>query len=137
MGIIKRDRYKRGSWNVISDQDGQKRKIQDMRMQWDGLLVGKEEFDPKHPQLEIRARPDQPSRYPVRNTEPGNLVIVPPYVPGEVNLYAIVLDSNSNPYQISNVVLDSDGVAYTVSANVLDSNGVAYTLFTQPPSPMI
>ena len=73
--IIRRDRYKKGSWNVISDQDGQKRKIGDMRMQWDNLLVGKEEFDKKHPQLELRPRPDNPSRTPVRNTEPKNLAV--------------------------------------------------------------
>jgi hypothetical protein len=74
MGIIKRDTYKRGSWLVISDQDGQKRRIEDCRMQWDGLLVGIDEYDPKHPQLELRPRPDNPSRTPVRNIEPGNLV---------------------------------------------------------------
>ncbi len=83
MGIIRRDRYKRGSWNVISDQDGQKRKVEDMRMQWDGLFVGKEEFDPKHPQLELRPRPDNPARYPVRNTEPGNLVL-PPFTNSDI-----------------------------------------------------
>jgi len=77
MGIVRRDTYKRGSWLVISDQDGQKRRIEDCKMQWDGLLVGKEEFDPKHQQLQLRPRVDRPARSPVRNTEPSNLVLEP------------------------------------------------------------
>jgi len=77
MGVITRDYYKKGAWNAISDQDGQKRKSSDMVMQWDNLWVGRDEFDAKHPQLELRPRPDNPSRSPVRNIEPGNLVITP------------------------------------------------------------
>ena len=77
MSIIRRDFYKKGAWNATSDQDGQKRKSTDMMMQWDNLWVGRDEFDPKHPQLELRPRPDNPSRTPVRNTEPGNLVLTP------------------------------------------------------------
>lgn len=75
--IITRDYYKRGAWNAISDQDGQKRKSSDMVMQWDNLWVGKDEFDPKHPQLMLRPRPDQPARTPVRNIEPQTAPITP------------------------------------------------------------
>ena len=73
MAIITHDFYKKGAWNAISDQDGQKRKSSDMRLQWDNLWVGVDEFDPKHPQLNLRPRPDNPSRSPIRNIEPGNL----------------------------------------------------------------
>lgn len=133
MGIIRRDRYKRGSWNVISDQDGQKRKIQNMRMQWDGLLVGKEEFDPKHPQLEIRARPDNPARYPVRNIEPTNLVLTPSFNPGVQTAQATVLDSGSNAYVIGNSVYNSDGISHQIVSTALDSDGNSFTIFTQRP----
>lgn len=77
MPIITLDYYKRGAWNAISDRDGQKRKSSDMRMEWTGAWVGKEEWEPRHPQLELRPRPDNISRTPVRNIEPGNLVYEP------------------------------------------------------------
>jgi hypothetical protein len=77
MGIIRRDYYKRGSWNAISDLDGQKRKSSDMRMQWNNLWVGTEEWSPKQPQQDLRPRPDQPARSPVRNIEPQTAPITP------------------------------------------------------------
>lgn len=77
MAIITRDYYKRGDWNAICDISGQKYKASDMKMQWDGVWCGKDEWSPKHPQLTLRPRPDNISRTPVRNTEPGNLVITP------------------------------------------------------------
>jgi hypothetical protein len=81
--IIRRDFYKRGAWNAVSDRDGQKRKSSDMRMEWTGAWVGKEEWESKQPQLELRPRPDNPSRTPVRNTEPKNLV-VPTFTDNEI-----------------------------------------------------
>lgn len=73
--VIRRDRYVRGQWNATSDRDGQKRKSSDMRLEWTGAWVGKEEWEPRHPQMILRPRVDRPARSPVRNTEPGNLVI--------------------------------------------------------------
>ncbi len=52
-------------------------------MQWDGLLVLDDWFEPKQPQLELRPRPDNPARSPVRNVEPGNLVW-PPFTNNEI-----------------------------------------------------
>ena len=75
MAIITKDYYKKGSWNAVSDLDGQKRKSTDMRMQWNSLWVGKEEWSPKQPQQELRPRPDNPARNPVRNIEPQNVVV--------------------------------------------------------------
>lgn len=75
--ITRRDYYKKGSYNAICDQSGQKAKSNNMKMQWDNLWVMADWWDPKHPQLELRPRPDNPSRSPVRNIEPGNLVLTP------------------------------------------------------------
>lgn len=77
MGIIRHDRYKRGSWNVISDLDGQKRKVEDCAMMWNGLFVGKEEWNPRQPQDLLRGRPDNPARSPVRNIEPQVAPLTP------------------------------------------------------------
>jgi hypothetical protein len=35
----------------ISDRSGFRYKYKDMRREWNGLLVGRDEYDPKHPQL--------------------------------------------------------------------------------------
>jgi hypothetical protein len=37
---------------AISDRSGQRYRYQDMRREWNGLLVGKDEYEPKQPQLE-------------------------------------------------------------------------------------
>ena len=36
---------------AISDRSGLKYRYQDMRREWNGSLVGKDEFESKHPQL--------------------------------------------------------------------------------------
>lgn len=59
MSIVKHDRYVRATHNVISDLSGQKYKRSDMRFTWDNLLVGKDEWEPKQPQLTIRGRKEQ------------------------------------------------------------------------------
>ena len=35
----------------ISDRSGFRYKLRDMRKEWNGALVGKDEFERKHPQL--------------------------------------------------------------------------------------
>lgn len=43
----------------ISDRSGFRYRLRDMRKEWTGALVGKDEFEPKHPQLMPRRhRPD-------------------------------------------------------------------------------
>jgi len=41
---------------AISDRSGFRYRYRDMRREWNGLLVGKDEFEPKQPQLEPRAK---------------------------------------------------------------------------------
>ena len=36
----------------ISDRTGFRYRLRDMRKEWNGLLVGPDEYEPKHPQLE-------------------------------------------------------------------------------------
>lgn len=43
----------------ISDRSGFRYRLRDMRKEWNGLLVGYDEWEPKHPQLEpVRHPPD-------------------------------------------------------------------------------
>jgi len=65
--------YIEGDWNVISDYSGQKLKRSQCRFTWDGWLVGKTEWEPRQPQLDVRgkdeviavpnSRPRQPDRF--------------------------------------------------------------------------
>jgi len=53
-------RYATGKWAYgISDRSGFRYRLRDMRKEWNGLLVGKDEWERKQPQLEpLRVRPD-------------------------------------------------------------------------------
>lgn len=128
--IIRRDVYKRGAHNAISDIDGQKRKSTNMRMQWNNLWVGREEFETRHPQDIIRPRPDNPARSPVRNTEPTNLYVVPPF-PQPQPLITVVLDSDGAPYKVTNIVTDSVGKDFAVDPYVTDEDGNEFLIFMQ------
>jgi hypothetical protein len=50
---------KLGDYNVICDSCGRKFKASTMRKRWDGLLVCKEDFEVKHPQLSLKVRGDK------------------------------------------------------------------------------
>ena len=41
----------------ISDRSGFRYRMKDMRKEWNGSLVGKDEYEPKHPQLEPKEGP--------------------------------------------------------------------------------
>ena len=41
----------------ICDITGFRYKLKDMKKTWDGLLVGPDQFDPKHPQIMPRPAP--------------------------------------------------------------------------------
>ena len=41
---------------AISDRSGFRYKYRDMRREWNGLLVGRDEFEAKQPQLEPRSK---------------------------------------------------------------------------------
>lgn len=44
----------------ISDRSGFRYRLKDMREEWNGYLVGPDEYEEKHPQLEPRRRPTDP-----------------------------------------------------------------------------
>ena len=50
---------KLGDWNVICDSCGRKFKASTMRKRWDGLLVCREDYEAKHPQLSLKVRGDK------------------------------------------------------------------------------
>lgn len=52
----------------ISDRSGFRYRLRNMQMEWNGLLVGKDEYEPKHPQLTPRKSPKEPQA--LRNPRP-------------------------------------------------------------------
>jgi len=56
---------------AISDRSGQRYRYKDMRKEWNGLLVGKDEFEPKHPQLGPFRRVVDPEA--LRNARPDRV----------------------------------------------------------------
>lgn len=57
----------------ISDRSGFRYRLSDMRMEWNGFLVGKDEWEPKHPQLEPRRTPTDAEA--IRNPRPENNIV--------------------------------------------------------------
>lgn len=62
-------KFATGKWAYgISDRSGFRYRLRDMRREWNGLLVGRDEWEAKQPQLEpIRATPDPQA---LRNPRP-------------------------------------------------------------------
>lgn len=71
-----RNYLKWGDWNAICDVCGFKHKASEMTERWDGLMVGKECWEPRHPQDFLRVRLDDPS-VPWVRTDPADQFIAP------------------------------------------------------------
>jgi len=56
----------------ISDRSGFRYRLRDMRKEWNGLLVGKDEWEAKHPQLEVTRHP--PDAEALRDPRPDSRV---------------------------------------------------------------
>lgn len=55
----RKNRFVMGDYNVISERSGQKLKRSECRFTWDGFLVGKDEWEEKQPQIDLRGRDEQ------------------------------------------------------------------------------
>lgn len=62
-------RYASGKYAYgVSDRSGFRYKLKDMKREWNGFLVGKDEYEPKHPQLEPKRRATDAEA--IRNARP-------------------------------------------------------------------
>lgn len=67
--------YKPGSYWAISDRSGIAYRIEEMRLEWNGLLVHYTEWEPRHAQDFIRGIKDDPSvKGPTRIDTPARFV---------------------------------------------------------------
>lgn len=62
----------------ISDRSGFRYKLNEMKREWNGLLVGKDEWEPKQPQLEPRRSITDPQA--LRNPRPDRVEPMDVYV---------------------------------------------------------
>jgi hypothetical protein len=132
MGKITRDRFVSGDHNAICDLSGQKYKRSDMRLTWDNLLVGKDKWSPKQPQLVIHPKQDSPAVTNQTRTEAADPAMIDAsFDPSPSNpvLYAAVLDSDGNSFTVNSVVEDNVGSIFKVIAGVLDSDENSFTVF--------
>ena len=62
---------------AISDRSGQRYRYRDMREEWNGLRVGPDEYEPKHPQLRPLRSVSDPQA--LRNARPDRVepLVVP------------------------------------------------------------
>jgi len=68
------DYYKPGDWNAICEVCGQKFKASKLKRRWDGLLVCKRDWEPRHPQDFVRGVKDKQSVPFTRKETPDSVV---------------------------------------------------------------
>lgn len=56
---MKRDLYRSGGYYAICDECGFRFRANEMRLRWDGAFVCREDFEVKHPQLDLKIRFDK------------------------------------------------------------------------------
>ena len=62
----------------ISDRSGQRYKLRDMKFEWNNLLVGRDEWEKKQPQLDPRKHVSDPQA--LRNPRPTTPMVLSIYV---------------------------------------------------------
>jgi hypothetical protein len=114
-------KFASGKWAYgISDRSGRRYRLKDMKREWNGLLVGPDEFEVKHPQIEVRQKVVDPQALknprPDR-VEPLDLVFGAPVFPSDptwVQSEAIGSVGAFTEAILSQVeaILSADGVAW-------------------------
>ena len=112
-------RYASGkkAWGY-SDRSGFRYRLRDMRKEWNGLKVGNDEYEAKHPQLEpIRPGPDPTALYeprPDQRTEVSveNLLILNPFISGSASSNTITVIEKSHGRSSSDTVRFRDAIGF-------------------------
>tara|TARA_R100001129_G_scaffold96441_1_gene65861 strand:+ start:71 stop:385 length:315 start_codon:yes stop_codon:yes gene_type:complete len=82
----------------ICDITGFRYKRREMKKTWDGLIVGPDQFSPKHPQLDPKPKPNDPEA--IRNPRPETSVDNTSFVL-YTNVDKGILGTKLETYQIS------------------------------------
>ncbi len=79
-----KNKYKKGSWNLICDRTGFKIKAEDARVEWNGLVVDKGVYESRHPQDFVQARADDQSVPYSRPESPERLLGINEVTPDDL-----------------------------------------------------
>jgi hypothetical protein len=120
----------------ISDRSGLRYLLKDMKKEWNGLLVGKDEWEQKHPQLKApKASPDPQALRdprPDTRTEPAvdQLLSINPFLSGNSGTSVITVTENSHGRSTGDTVRfrkanGFDGFSKTA---IQDQNGYTITV---------
>lgn len=116
------DFVKHGSWNVICDQCGMKRKASECRITWDNLYVCQGCWTPRHPQDFVKGVPDDqtvPIARPDIVTSMGSTTV------------ATTALKNATTIELTSVTGITDGDAIGI---VLDNGDAHWTFSDGDPS---
>ena len=115
----------------ISDRSGFRYKLVDMRKEWNGSFVGKDEYEAKHPQLDPRYRfvdPEALKEARPERTEPAVTVLLPlnPFKTGTSGSSTVTVTEPSHNRSASTQVRFRDVVPFDgiTSAAMENSSGL-------------
>ena len=131
---------------VISDRSGFRYRTKDTRKEWNGLLVGKDEYEEKHPQLD--PRPKKADAEALRNARPERtepaievLLELDPFKTGSSGSSTVTVTEKSHGRSASDTVrfrnvVSFDGITKSVMENssgftiasVVDTNNYTITV---------
>ena len=140
-------RYATGKYaKAISDRSGLEYRYKDMRKEWNGLLVGKDEYEEKHPQLD--PRPKKADAEALRDARPERtepaievLLELDPFKTGSSGSSTVTVTEKSHGRSASGTVrfrnvVSFDGITKSVMENssgftiasVVDTNNYTITV---------
>ena len=79
----------------ISDRSGFRYRLRDMRKEWNGFLVGEDEYEPKHPQLTPSKAPADPEA--LKNPRPEQNLVAQRNIQWGFNPVGGSTDNGINP----------------------------------------
>lgn len=118
----------------ISDRSGFRYRLRDMKVEWTGLKVGPDEYEPKHPQLEPRRNVVDPEA--LRNPRPDqrtetaveNLLTVNPFLSGSAGTDTITVIEPSHGRSTSDVVRFRKAEAFDGFTEAVLENSSGYSI---------
>lgn len=103
----------------ISDRSGFRYRLKDMRMEWNGFLVGKDEYESKHPQLEPKRRGTDAEA--IRDPRPDTNNII------SVNIKFPVFNTATLTYTLNPKIVGRVGTVTTPTTVAASSASVSLT----------
>lgn len=114
--------YRKGDYKRISDRGGRTYYRSQMKREWTGLLVGKDQWEPKHPQLELRSVEDDQT---VDDPRPKN----------SLEYTETTLSSAASKYDQTISVASANNISVLTSIGITLNSGIIFWTFsTSTPS---